>query len=335
MVDQQRYVSRARRRFHRIARERGRRDRVRLARDRHQTHRALRGLRVVEQNERVDGRRNRGEHDAERAVVDRNRHGRLVQVEEKRDLRASVRFCQRSVELATLAVQIAVEAAIHPHRLALLVVFVRLERTRREAEARHLVVHAVVFQSPFDLDYAALQCRRAERRVEFRSVGIAIDHKVAFRVYRDACGRNGRIEPNQIGVELVVAMLPMQNVALRDQRRGELRDEELVLADRLEHVFGDSVFGSGFRREQRRSDGDRQRNQVVQLRFGGSKKRRKVRRNDLKDPSVARFFSTANRGNVELRGGGAVGEAALLVELVLFGLQLLLGSALHARGDIE
>ena len=171
-----------------------------------------------------------------------------------------MRFLQRSLQLPSLAVQISVETAIHPHRLALLVVFIRLERTRREAEARHFVVHAVVLQAPFDLNHAALQSGRAERRVELGSVGVAVDYEVAFGVDRDACSGNRRVESDQIGVELVIAMLPMQNVAVWNERRSEFGDEEVVLTDRFENVLGDSVFGSGFRRQQRRCDGDCERN---------------------------------------------------------------------------
>ena len=107
-----------------------------------------------------------------------------------------MRFLQRSLQLPSLAVQIAVEAAIHPHRLALLVVFIRLERTRREAETRHFVVHSIVFQAPFDFDHAAFQSRRAKGRVEFGAVGIAVDYEVAFGVDRDACRRNRRVQAN-------------------------------------------------------------------------------------------------------------------------------------------
>ena len=128
--------------------------------------------------------------------VDRNGHSRLIHIEQKADFRASMRFVQRPIVLSALTVHFAVEAAIHPHRLALLVVFIRLERTRREAETRHFVVHSIVFQAPFDLDHAAFQSRRAKRRVEFGAVGIAVDYEVAFGVDRDACRRNRRVQAN-------------------------------------------------------------------------------------------------------------------------------------------
>ena len=77
--------------------------------------------------------------------VDRNGHSRLIHIEQKADFRASMRFVQRPIVLSALTVHFAVEAAIHPHRLALFVVFIRLKRTGGEAETRHFVVHSVVF----------------------------------------------------------------------------------------------------------------------------------------------------------------------------------------------